>query len=488
MRLIKHITALLLLLIMLGTAGCTIHKPLSGGVIADMPERYHAEPAPAMPVQTERVETTPEIARWWERFGDERLNLLMEKAFKYNHNLRQAYERLKQAEATLSVTDASRSPILNIKASLKQARTASTSGGTEATTYKLSADASYEIDLWQRIRLTVDASALDAGASLEDLKAAYLSISAELADLYYLAVEQRAHLALLDMKIVSLEDRVKRLESRYNEGLIPAVDIYEVRQRLTAARAERLLPESSMEVALNALSVLTGQFPGDQVQGESNELPKAPDISAGIPSQLLAGRPDIRAARLRLNAADKRVGAAIADRFPTFDLTGSYGGSSNRLKTILDMPNIFWSILFEAAQPLLDSDKRTAEVMRTEAVLRESISKYHHVVLVAFQEVDDALVRGFMTEERILRLEESAEIAENIVQLSMERYNQGLSDYIPVLIAEQSYYDSRRTLLSARRQLISDRIQLMRSLGGDWMNDVVGERMALYRSEEGEDK
>ena len=297
-------------------------------------------------------------------------------------------------------------------------------------------------------------------ATEQDLKALFISVSAQAADLYYLAVEQRAQLGLSDQTIASFQDTLDRVERRYRGGLVPSIDLYQARQNLAAARAQRPLFKSRLDVTLNALSVLTGRFPDREIGGDESELKDAPVFRTGLPSQLISHRPDIHAALLRLKASDERIGAAVADRFPSFNLAGSYGGTSDRLKTVLDSPNIFWNVLLQAAQPVFDAGKRKAEVKRTEAVFRENLAGYHKTVLNAFREVEDSLSKISASEERIEMLAERVSASESALRIALDRYMRGLTDYLPVLTEQLSYFTARSNMLAERRQIISDTIQL----------------------------
>jgi NodT family efflux transporter outer membrane factor (OMF) lipoprotein len=432
------------------------------------------------------------IGRWWEMFGDEELNSLMEEVFHHNLDITGAYERIKQLEAVLQIAHSSRGLIITLDGSGSRSRQSSFFRGSSSesfgavtfNSYSLSGAASYELDLWGKLRANTEAARLEMLASEQDLKSLFISISAQLADLYFLAVEQKAQLELSDRTIASFLDTLERVERRYRGGLVPALDVYQSRQNLETARAQRPVFESSLTVAQNAISVLKGSFSDKKTGISRKELSDAPHFQAGIPSQLLSRRPDIEAALLRLKASDERIGAAIADRFPSFNLTGSYGGLSDQLKDVLDSPNIFWNLLIQIAQPLLDSGRRKAEVKRTEAVFRENLAAYHKTVLNAFREVEDALARINASEERIKRLDKAVSASESALRLSLDRYMQGLSDYLPVLTEQLRYVNAQSGLLSAKRGLISDRIRLVRALGGDWTDEVADHYIIFKKTEE----
>ncbi len=446
-------------------AGCSLHKPQQIAQLP-LPESFVAALGAAEEAKL------PE--RWWTIFDDSRLDTLMKQAFAGNLDLAQALARLEQLQAVRRQAGAARQPYLNLDGSGGRVRQQSVVGSVTTDSFRLSAAAGFELDLWQKIKSRSEAATLDVLASRQDIQALYLTLTAQLADLYYLAVEQRAQLALADSTIDSFKDSLARVEDRYRSGLVPAVDVYQARQNLAAAKARRPQYERTLATTEHALAVLLGRYPDRTLSGDSADIPTLDsDIAAGLPSQLLTRRPDISAALARLQASDERIGAAIAERFPAFALAGSYGGASSELDTLLRSPNIFWNLLLNLAQPVFDGGRRRAEVERSRAVFRENLAKYHQSVLRAFQEVEDALAHGRTSAERIGLLEERVAAASASRRLAYDRYLQGLADYLPVLTGQAAEFDAESQLLAARRQLVSDRIALARGLGGSWMEQTL---------------
>ncbi len=444
-------------------SGCSLHSSMLPESRIDIPPSYsNADTTPS-----------PSTGRWWEQFNDNELNRLVEQALAHNLDIAQSYERLQQSLALVRATNASGGPVLNIEGSAGRAQQPGTFGTITGDTYSLSAAASYEIDLFGKLKSRTEAARYDALASGQDLRSLYISISARLADLYYLAVEQNAQLELSEQTILSFEDTLARVNRRYRAGLVPAIDIYQSRQNLAAARAQKPLFESGLATTLNSIAVLTGKFPTGKLNISTSELTEAPVFSTGIPSEVLAARPDVQAAFLRLEAKDKRVAAAIADRFPSFNLVGTYGGASENVRSVLDSPNIFWNILLQASQPVFDAGRRKAEEDRAKSAFREQLASYHKTVLNAFKDVEDALVKDKSSEQRIRMLGETVSASENSLRLAIDRYMQGLTDYMPVLSDQVRHYTANSSLLAARRQLISDRIQLARALGGEWTDNEI---------------
>lgn len=459
-----------LVLCFLLLAGCSLHSPTAVSPPSAVPE--HFLEAPIAPV------SDPIHERWWLAFGDQNLNALMEAMFRQNLQLEGGFARLEQAQATLRTVRSAQFPALNLSAEQGRSMQPSFAGTYIGNNQRLSVAASYELDLWGKLSARSEAARKSAEASYEDLQVLYLSLSAQMAELYYLAVEQRAQIALVDETIASFEDTVARVESRYRQGLVPALDLYQTRQNLSAARAGRLVFEANLKVAEHALSVLLGHYPADDLPGDLNQLPETvAAFPAGLPSELIARRPDLRASLHRIEAADASVAAAIADRFPSINLLGSVGTSRQDFSTGL-IEGDFWSLLGSLSAPLFDAGRRKAEVERNRALVRESVATYQQQVLTAFQEVEDALAKNRATEERIARLVETEQSTRAALRLSLQRYLYGLTDYLPVLTSQRVQFDTRSRLLAARRQLLSDRISLGRALGGTWMQQQLEQRLA----------
>jgi len=458
---VKRILPVLSLVCLLPT-GCSLHTPGTIELPSPPPAGYReaaAEPVPA-----------PFPGRWWRQFEEPRLNALMATAFADNLDLARTRARLDQATAALGVSRAGQWPTLTLQGESRRESSPGFFGRDTGTSHRLSLAAGFELDLWRKLASRTEATRLDFAASREEVKTLYLTLSAQIADLYFLAVEQRAQLALADRNIAAFADTLQRVRRRYREGLVPALDVYQARQSLAAAQARRPDFVNRLAQTEHALAVLVGRYPGERVAGKVSVLPAIPEqFPAGLPSQLLTRRPDVRAALLRLKASDARIAAAIADRFPSFNLLGNYGHQDTAFSTG-DIVGSFWNIALDLAQPLLDGGRRRAEVERSRAVFRENLANYRQSVLTAFQEVEDALVANRTDERRIARLEERVAASEAALRLALDRYLQGLSDYLPVLTAQGAQFDAQSQLLAARRQLVADRITLARVLGGQWMD------------------
>jgi len=454
-------------------AGCSLHKPTKVVLSVDPPPEYLENKI----VDEHRLP----VDQWWLAFDDEQLNLLMTELFDQNLELTQAVARLEQVEALVRITRSAESPVLSGGGNLGRSSQPGLTEDFIGNNQQLSLAAGYELDLWGKLASQSKAAELELSASRQEVQTLYLGLSARLADLYFLAIEQRAQLALTDQSIDSFADTLSRVENRYTLGLVPAVDMYQARQSLAGAKAAHYLFEASLSEVEHAISVLIGRYPERSPGGSLEQLPGAPDLfDAGIPADLISQRPDLQAALQRVEAADYRVAAAIADRFPSISLSGGYGSLRQDVTAGL-LKGEFWSLLGNLAMPLVDGGRRRAEVDRQEAALREAVARYQQKVLLAFQEVEDALANNFATEQRVERLAETAQATGATLRLSTDRYLSGLVDYLPVLTAQRTDFDISSRLLAARRQLLADRISLARALGGDWMQDKMNSRLQIEK-------
>lgn len=462
----RLITALGVAALLSTLTGCSLHQPQEATLPVAIPSTY-VEPGV----------DAPAIERWWESFADPQLNALIDAAFTANLDLNQAFARLQQTGAQLQTTAAAQRPFLTLQGEGKEEKTPSFFDDIQGSSHRFSAAAGYEVDLWRKLAGRTRGARLDFAASRREVETLYLTLSARVADLYFLAVEQRAQLVLADRSIAAFADTLERVERRYREGLVPALDVYQSRQNLAGARSRRPQFENGLAAAERALAVLLGRYPEGGATGGLAVLPGAAEqFATGLPSQLLARRPDVEAALLRLQASDARIAAAIADRFPSVNLLANYGYMRTAFSTG-DIVGTFWNVAVDLAQPILDGGRRAAEVERNRAVFRENLARYQQAVLTAFQEVEDALVANRTTEERLSFLTQRVEASEAALRLALDGYLQGLSDYLPVLTAQGLQFDAESQLLAARRQLFADRITLARALGGEWMHEELERRI-----------
>jgi NodT family efflux transporter outer membrane factor (OMF) lipoprotein len=410
--------------------------------------------------------------KWWQYFNDPALDYLMEMALASNLDIKVAAERVKKARALFQVAGGVGGVQLSLSGTGGSGRAYSTTAGT----YRLSGVASYEIDLWDRLSATTEAARLESSATEEDLRALHISVSAELAELYYLAVERARQLDLAGLMNEAARERLALSKERYDHGLASAQELFVAREAQAVAEARIPKLEAENATAEYAVALLTGRAPGTGSDGAIakltglTELPTLPSVPELLPSELVGQRPDLRAAQRRVEAADQTVAASIADRFPSFSLTGEYGGASSRLGRIVESPNLLWNLLVQAALPVLDGGRRKGVVAKNEAVRNEMLLKYQKSLLVAFKEVEEALERDRAAVTVLPLATARVEAAAGSLKVVTLKYRNGVGGYVDVLAERQRFYSAQSGMAEARRALLSARIGVIRALGGGLTN------------------
>jgi multidrug efflux system outer membrane protein len=416
--------------------------------------------------------------RWWEAFEDERLNTLVSELLGANLDLEQAWARLDQAEALAIQAGSSLQPRITLEGATTRARTyasSSPSGGdavpVHTRQHSLGLAASYEIDLWGRIRSIDRAAGLDLTAVRLDLETAVMTLTAQVAQNWYSLIEQTSQLRLARTQVDASSTQLDLVRLRFSLGLASALDVYQQRQQLASLKAQIPLIEAQITVIVHQLNVLLGRAPGTPIEDIPEVLPELwPRPAPGVPADILRMRPDVEAARIRVEAADQRVASAVSDRFPRVTISGSRGYGAQSFADLFDQ--MIWNAAGSIAAPIYEGKSKRAEIKRTKAVVKERLYAYARVVLNALAEVEDALEREQKQREYVLKLIEQLEISQSTLDEAYNQYINGLSDYLTVLSALNSLQQTQRELLTARSTLISYRIALCRSLGGTWTAEI----------------
>lgn len=409
--------------------------------------------------------------RWWEAFNDPQLNALIEEALGHNFSLQQSWARLRQAQALAVGSGAELYPELDLSAGASSERRHG--DVTESVeSYSLGLTGSYEIDLWGRIRSERQAARIAAAASREDLNTAAITLSANIVTRWIGVVSQRMQKQLLLQQLKANQTLLELVELRFRKSLASAVDVFQQRQLVEQTRAQLPLVEQSERRLLNELALLLGRTPFSrpQIQSRSFQIPTDPP-AAGIPAQLLANRPDIRAAARRLETADWNVAAARADRLPRISLSAEAAYQADKLSLLLD--NWLTRLAGNITAPLFDGRQRASEVQRLRAVVMENLAAYRQTVLTAMREVEDALVDETKLRDHLKGLQMQLDAARNALNEARRRYRNGLSDYLPVLAQLLTVQELERTQIQRRASLLTARVDLYRSLGGTWTDTLV---------------
>jgi len=422
----------------------------------DLPERfsiYSEEPA------------GPD--RWWTNFEAPELDRLIGEALSASFTIKEAWARLRQVEASAVQAGSSFYPDLNLTVDASSAR----SPGQSANSYSLALAGSYELDLWGRVRSQNEAARLNLFASREDLNAAAMTLTAGIAERWIDIIARRQEKALLQKQLQANKTSLELIELRFENSMASALDVFQ--QREAVAKIEASIPqvEAREQLLLHELALLMGKAPGQPIDISYERLPAVGDLpAAGIPADLLAARPDIRTAGLRLYAARWQVREARANRLPAIRLTAKAGYGAEKMKDIFD--NWLTNLAANLTAPIFEGKRLSSEVDRTKAVEDERLTAYRRTVLGAIKDVEDAIVGEEKQKEQIKAVERQLLFARKALDEARERYMRGLNDYLPVLTEQASVNTLERDLLQRSRDLVLIRISLYRALGGRWMDEL----------------
>ena len=415
--------------------------------------------------------------KWWESFNDSDLNALIEKAFAGNPSLKETWARLAQARARAVQAGADLYPDLTLNAGGARSRQRVDGGvGTQHSVqtnadYSIGLSSRYELDLWGKIRSEREAALLEVSATREDVNTAAMSLAAEVTERWLRIISQRMQNTLLKRQLEANETYLELVELRYRKGMVSALDIYQQRQIVAKIQAQLPLVEAQEQLLLHELAVLLGKPPQSSLEIGLNALPALEKIpSMGLPADLLANRPDVRAAGLRLRSAYWDVSTARANRLPSINLTGGLSYGSGQLDLLFN--NWVLSLASSLTAPIFDGKRRVAEVDRTQAVVEQNLAVYRDTVLTAIKEVEDALVSESKEQEHITALKQQMEAAQKALDEARTRYLKGIADYLPVLTQLLSVQGLEQDLIKQQTQLILYRVGLYRALGGTWTKDL----------------
>ncbi len=412
-------------------------------------------------------------APWWRSFGFEELDELERRALRGNLTLREAWARLKQVEAQARKAGAPIYPQIDAVANASWTRyqeppLPGPGADSAVEDYMLGLAGAYELDLWGRIRSGHRAVLLQAKASREDLDTALMTVSARVAELWLRVIGSRMEIDLMKAQVETNRQILELVEMRFRKSAGSALDVY--RQREAVERTASAIPqiEAAERTFRNELAVMLGLPPESDLAIVTAELPDPGELPpTGLPADLLARRPDVRAAFARLESADWETAAARADRLPAIRLTGRGGYGTQEFESIFD--NWFLNLAGAVTGPIVDGGRRRAEVDRTLAQVDERLASYRKTVLTALREVEDALVRENRQAEYVRRLEKQMEAAKIALEEARRQYLKGLLDYLSVLAELQAVQNLQRQILRARVERLVYRVALYRALGGTWM-------------------
>ncbi len=492
----------------------------------NLPARWHSgETAGTATLGNDAATSTAvEMSRWWMALNDEQLNLLLRQAALDNLGLRVARSRVLQARSQRTIDAAALWPTLNTSGSISRSLTgagttgssssfssssgssgssgsttgtetgntagassgssgstsasgssgssvSSSASGAETNRFQAGFDARWELDLFGGNRRAVEAAEAEIASREEALNNTLVSLLGETAQEYVRVRSLQRQIEVTRANLAAQEKTLEITNIRFEAGLASTLDVSRAKAQAMATAA--LLPtlQANLREAMHRIGVLLGREPGALINdlARTGPIPLAPaDVFAGVPSDLLRRRPDIRQAERQAAAATARIGVAVADLFPLFTITGSYGRRGIALGDLTNSSARFWSIGPGVTWPIFDAGRIRANIELQNERQQEALINYEQTVLNSFEDVENGLTNFTREQQRRDALSEAVAANQHAVELAQELYLQGLTDFLNVLEAQRSLYSTQLQLTQSEAAVTLNFIALYKALGGGW--------------------
>ncbi|MFL6715140.1 MAG: efflux transporter outer membrane subunit [Burkholderiaceae bacterium] len=446
---------------------------------------HSGDPTLKMPVGTGE-NLSPE---WWRSFDDPVFDRLLQHAFEASPDLLTASLHFSQARVQRRMVDSQREPRLDAAGAVNRQRLSENGAGSRViraiagaqaepfitlvsepfTLYQAGFDASWELDLWGRVRRSVEAADTDVAYQAALLDLARLSVASEVAQNYFELRTTQQQIRLAREDIGALQERLGLLDARVRAGVVDHLDLDRQGAELAGLKAQLPTLLAQESVSANRIALLLGAHPGTlalELQARAEDpRPRLPDLAAGLPSELARRRPDIRAAEARLHRATANIGIGQADLYPSIRIGAHFGTESYLAGAVTDWGSRAWAIGPSISLPIFDQGRRRGVVQLRELEQQEAAVAYQRTVLQAWQEVDDAL-SGYAAETQRLRdLEERSRMTRDSWGLTQARYNAGTVDSTVVLDTQRAYLQARRDMAASQGRLHTRFVAIHKAIG-----------------------
>ncbi len=421
---------------------------------------------------------------WWELFDDPVLAELIEIGLQENKDALIASVRIEQAMAQLGFTKADLGPKIGYNISAQRGNTfagAPSQGFNASNLFTGFGTLNWELDFWGKFRRANEAAKAELVATEHGQRTVQIGLIAAIATTYYQLLDFKWREFISRKTLELRQASLDIIQARYDSGIVAEIDLNQAQiQRAIAASAVPLFQRSVAQTE-NALSILLGRNPGTIVTGvELDEQNLPPDIPVGLPSMLMERRPDILEVESLLHAQTARIGVAVAQRFPAISLTGLLGVASNDISNLTSNPAAF-SIGGSLLGPLFEFGKNKRRVEIERKITEQVVYEYERTVIIAFQEVEDALVAiSTLKKERQARIDHVA-AAQNAQYLSSERYDKGVTSFLELIESQRQAFEAELSLSQTTQELFTSYVNLYKALGGGWLSE---EEMNAAQNEE----
>jgi outer membrane protein, multidrug efflux system len=413
---------------------------------------------------------------WWEQFDDPVMNELILVVIKENKDILMATARVEEFIGRYRATRAASFPQAGAGASGYNSRTSDRINVPQPATadnpyneFQVYGSASWELDLWGKIRRSNEAARATLMSTEENRRAVIMSLVTALAVAYIDLRDLDRELEIVEDTLKSRERTLKLFKVRLRQGVISALEMQQAELEYETALATVPFIQKLIGQQENLISVLLGRNPGAIPRGKSIDQLVIPAVPAGLPSDLLAQRPDIRQAEQELIAANARIGVAKAAYFPSISLTGTYGVKAEELTNLFTGPAQMWSFGMPITVPIFTAGAIRGQVKASEALQKQALIRYQQVIQQAFREVNNALLDQSKTRDQLQAQNRQVETSRAYERLARIKYENGYTSYLEVLDAERSMFRSQLACVQTQAVLFRALVSLYKSMGGGWV-------------------
>jgi len=481
MRILTQAGRALLPGLLLVLAGCASVGPNYTLPELTLPDAWHAAAVEGLDTGEANLQT------WWTGLGDPVLEDLIRRAETANLDLRLAVARIREARARLGVASGQKVPVIDVSGSVSGSQQSDEGpleplarlipGGFDAMElYDVGFDASWEIDVFGRIRRSVEAAGAAYDASVEDHRDVLVALLAEVARTYVDVRELQDRISYAETNAEAQRASFDLTRDRYDAGATSEIDVAQAESNLRNTEAAIPSLEIALRFALNRLAVLLGETPGtlDAELSAPGSIPQpAAELVAGVPAELLRQRPDLRGAERRLAAQTALIGVATADLYPRFSLSGFFAVQATAIGDLGD--GTTWGISLPIRWNLFDRGRIRSAIQVEEALAEQALVAYERSLLFALEEVENALTAYALERKRRDHLAGAVAASQRTVELADIQYRAGLTDFQNVLDAQRFLTQQQDLFAGSEGQLVQNLIALYKALGGGWDPDATDE-------------
>ncbi len=414
---------------------------------------------------------------WWALYGDAELNQLVGRLNVSNQNLAAAEAQYRSARALVRGARSQLFPSVGgsggaTRAGQGSSTSTTTQSGSSSSgvseSYSVGLDASWELDIWGRLRRNLEANRASMQASAADVAAVRLSLQSELVQTYLQLRIIDEQQRLLNQSVEAFARSLRLTENQYRAGIVPKSDVTQALTQLRSTEAQAIDLQWQRAQLEHAIAVLVGVPPSELNIAERDAIPELPAVPLALPSQLLERRPDVASAERQVIAANAQIGVAEAAWYPDLTLSASGGYRNTSFNDLISLPNRFWSLGPQLAVTLLDFGARRADLEIAEANYDQTVANYRQTVLDSFREVEDNLVQLRVLAAEAVIQRQALEAAQESLRLIENQYRAGMIDYLNVATVQTSALNNERTYLTLLGDQLAASVQLIAALGGGW--------------------